>query len=92
MISIVSVYHAGISSPLQACAFASIAKRSDAHVLYLEAQYLSKYVKEFHGIIDISKGVTIICIGDGDDYEEALLRYIEQNRNELMEQWTNARR
>lgn len=93
--NVVAICHAGLSSPLHACQLAS-AVTGYTRVAFLGRECFSKeHFEKVRGVIDVSQGVAVVYEGPESDWlaiREALLKYVDRNRQVLVEEWALWRR
>ena len=95
MINVLSIFHNGICTPLTGCVFASY-KNNGTNITYFERYMFKKHFDKFKGVVDLSKGLSVIYYSEGDvshnEIIDAVVEYVIKNKKNLVEQWFMVRK
>jgi hypothetical protein len=87
---VLAICHAGLSSPIHACQFASV-MTGRSRVAFLGREcFTRQHFEQLKGVIDLSQGVALVYEGPESNWlaiRKALLEHVDRNKQTLAEEW-----
>jgi hypothetical protein len=93
---ILSILHAGSTTPLNACQFASYMDAYGSNLTFIDRRCFSAdNISQLKGLIEVSMGVSVIYEGKPEDnvltIREAVVNHVLKNKQQYTEEWAKCR-